>query len=582
MRPSPSVSISRSIRSTVSVLFTGQVITWISSFVLLMVLPRMLGSIDYGRLFLALSIKEILSMVIEYGGTHLIPKEIARRKEGREEFIGHQAMVRMSLWSISLIGVFASAALFKESRLVLALVLVLLIGTAFETLAKVLRAYYQGIESMRIPVIGQVVERFVVTSLAVTFLLLGGGSMVIALVFAFGSLVHLGVVQRLGRDIVQLRPRLGSVFGTRYGSMSSLPDFMRIRPRLGSVLGPRPHSRVQPPSQASRKGGTASSNPQASRKSGTASSKLEAPSAPSFRSAMGVATPYFLWSVFSVLYYRIDAVMLTQMQGEQVTGWYGAAVRFFDAVMILPMLFRVAIYPIFSRLVDGEPSHLEILFEKSVRVVLLGSIPIGVLLYLHAGGVIDLFMGLGEYLPSVFILQMFALSVPVMFVDFILGSAVLGAADLQRRWAWVGALAILANILLNLWLIPVSDEWVGNPGVGAALATLLTELMILTSAIVLLPRHFFSRFSPGLYARILLLGVLCVGVGVATQQVPAHWMLQAGLTGGIFIVLTLWTGVLHSDEIHLVKSSVTAARDRLLRSLRSHSEGVRARQRGVR
>ena len=72
--------IGKSVAQNMYVMFGAQVVTWGSSFLLLYFLPRYLGPEDFGRLYLALSIKMILGLFIDFGGNYLIPKEVARSR----------------------------------------------------------------------------------------------------------------------------------------------------------------------------------------------------------------------------------------------------------------------------------------------------------------------------------------------------------------------------------------------------------------------------------------------------------------------------------------------------------------------
>jgi len=74
-------SIARSVAKNMSVMLGAQIVTWVSGFVLLYFLPRYLGSEDFGRLYLALSIKMMMGLLIDFGGNFLIPKEVARSEK---------------------------------------------------------------------------------------------------------------------------------------------------------------------------------------------------------------------------------------------------------------------------------------------------------------------------------------------------------------------------------------------------------------------------------------------------------------------------------------------------------------------
>jgi O-antigen/teichoic acid export membrane protein len=252
-----------------------------------------------------------------------------------------------------------------------------------------------------------------------------------------------------------------------------------------------------------------------------------------------------------MIYFRVDALMLHAYSSQEVTGWYGGAYRFFDAVMILPALLKVALFPVFSRLAIDSEQRLSDVFEKSLRMVLLVAIPISALIYIAAAPIIDFFMGVEEYAPSVVILQIFCIGIPMMFADFILGSVLIGSANRQSAWAGIGFTAILLNVSLNLWLIPLFQQMEGNGGAGAAISTILTELFILGSAVILLPKRYYMSFDSRVYLRLLGLTIWMIFLLWGFHHVGIHWFLQAILLSICFGIAFLGLRLLSKNEREL-------------------------------
>ena len=78
------------------------------------------------------------------------------------------------------------------------------------------------------------------------------------------------------------------------------------------------------------------------------------------------------------------------------------------------------------------------------------------------------------------------------YVDFVFGGIVL-AIDKQKQWAMIAFGAMVVNIGMNYLLIPYFQTLSGNGGMGAAIATDLTELFVMISALFLMPSKLFSR-----------------------------------------------------------------------------------------
>ncbi len=67
--------------------------------------------------------------------------------------------------------------------------------------------------------------------------------------------------------------------------------------------------------------------------------------------------PYLLWTIFGIVYYRIDSVMLSFLTPEAVVGWYGASYKFFDVLAFLPGIYSLSILPVLSKMWGKEDAH---------------------------------------------------------------------------------------------------------------------------------------------------------------------------------------------------------------------------------
>lgn len=476
--------IIKSIVRNFSILFGAQSVTWISSFVLLMFLPRYLGSEDYGRLYLALSIKMMLGLLIDFGGNYLITKEVARSESSGTKVLNSYIILRILLWIFSLGILLLLTRILGYSDQVNLLIFVLAISMLWEGGSKALKAYFQGIERMEYPSLGMITEKLFVALFSVVVLLMGADSLQVAVVMTIGAFLNMLVVIWFSRRFVSFSYSFNSkVFGLLQSGM-----------------------------------------------------------------------PYFLFSLFSVIYYRVDAVMLSSMTNEEVTGWYGGAYRFFDMVMIFPMLYRSVIFPIFSRLWDNKDGVLESTIGKSLKLIILLAVPTSLLIYFFSENIIHFFMGLEEYGPSVIILQIFALSIPIIYIDIILGSAILGAANRQRGWAFVGFLAIFLNVGINLLAIPYAQAAFGNGGIGAAVATFLTELFMLCSALYLLPDGYFKTFRVSYIVKPVTAGLVMVLFIWLISSTGVYWMIPAFTGFVIYLAALLPLKVFDSQEMKILKS----------------------------
>jgi hypothetical protein len=125
-------------------------------------------------------------------------------------------------------------------------------------------------------------------------------------------------------------------------------------------------------------------------------------------------------------------------------------------------------------------------------------------------------------------MMILALHVPIVAMDMILGM-VLVAIDRQKAWILVGVGACLLNPLLNLFMIPATIGIFDNGAIGASVATVLTELLMMVGALLLRPRGVMDRYTTGYALRATLAALLMFPVLIALGDAPVVAKVIAGI-----------------------------------------------------
>ncbi len=268
--------------------------------------------------------------------------------------------------------------------------------------------------------------------------------------------------------------------------------------------------------------------------------------------------PYFLWSLFGVIYYRVDAIILSLMTPASVIGWYGAAFRFFGILMFLPAIYSAALYPILTRLSRSESSTMISTAQKSFVFLLLAGIPLAIGLVFFSRSIVQILFGLSQFAPSSVILKIFSVGMLLTYVDFVLGEAIL-AIDKQKQWAIVAFGAMIINIVSNCFLIPYFQATSGNGGIGAAVATDLTEFFVLVCAVLLVPRELFSRKMLTTSFKGIISGAVMalLTAGAASLGTPLVLLPIVGLSA--YVVALFATSTFTFSEVRILLGGVTAS-----------------------
>jgi len=201
------------------------------------------------------------------------------------------------------------------------------------------------------------------------------------------------------------------------------------------------------------------------------------------RELIRTSIPFMLYGALAVIYYRIDAVLLSLMTNVAVVGWYGAAYRLFDTLNFLPTLVVGAIlYPVFSKLSVSSETNLKLAIEKSMNFLLFCSLPISIGLFVAAPNIIAFLYHRVEFSHSIPVLQALAPGLVFLYINTVFSTTIISTKR-EKKIAIMAAVALVFNLGLNLVLIPSYQH------IGAAAVTSLTELLLLCLSVIFMPKH---------------------------------------------------------------------------------------------
>src|SRR4051794_32906618 len=170
-----------------------------------------------------------------------------------------------------------------------------------------------------------------------------------------------------------------------------------------------------------------------------------------WRAAASEALPLWLATLFSLLYFKGDVVILKAFAGNAEVGAYSAAYKIFEGLMIVPSVVLAATFPPLAR-AQGDPERQR-RWEVALAALLLAlgtAVALGV--YFTSDRAVALIYGAGfvRAAPS---LRVLAVALPILFLNYGLTHFLI-ARDLERRNLLFAALMLIVNISANLLLIP--------------------------------------------------------------------------------------------------------------------------------
>ncbi len=248
------------------------------------------------------------------------------------------------------------------------------------------------------------------------------------------------------------------------------------------------------------------------------------------------------------VYFYIDVVLLARLSSAEEVGLYTAAYRFVQFGVFVPGVLVTSVYALAAHLAERDrPRFGAMVTELLSLAILLFPIPL-LLLAVAARDVMVLLFGT-EFAAAGSALTLLAGGLAVMMLTGALGPMLI-AVRRERANLAIGATAVVFNIGLNLILIPQFDAD------GAALATLLTELLVLALAFALLRRVAPVGIHAGQAAKAAASAAAAAGI-VLLLPAPVAVRLATGL--GVYVALLLATGALGRRQLQLTRAARASA-----------------------
>lgn len=183
------------------------------------------------------------------------------------------------------------------------------------------------------------------------------------------------------------------------------------------------------------------------------------------------AWPFLLSSIFFMVYFKIDTVMLGMLSTNKEVGIYNAAYIIYAGIFILPEIITISFFPKMSETYKKNREIFKKIFFNFRNTLIILSLPLFALLFFWNNLIINFFYN-QEYQGSILILKI--LSIILLFRLFTYSYGwFLTSTDEQKQKVKSQGICALVNIILNYFLI------IKYHAIGAAVATLITELVLL-------------------------------------------------------------------------------------------------------
>jgi O-antigen/teichoic acid export membrane protein len=211
----------------------------------------------------------------------------------------------------------------------------------------------------------------------------------------------------------------------------------------------------------------------------------------------------------------VDTLILARLAPAEVVGWHAASRRIFGVLIFPSTTLAAALFPTLARLRAESQEAWARLTRTAVEAVALLSVPASVGCFLFADVAVALF-NRDAFGPAAENLRVMSAFVFLVYFTIVIGTALM-AAGKQAPWAWAQSCCVLVSAVADPLLIPLFQRTLGNGGVGVAVSTIGSEVLMVLAALWLAPRGTLGLPFVRTLGRALAAGAAMVVAALLTQ-----------------------------------------------------------------
>ncbi|MBU8897274.1 flippase [Corallococcus sp. H22C18031201] len=260
--------------------------------------------------------------------------------------------------------------------------------------------------------------------------------------------------------------------------------------------------------------------------------------------------PYFLTAAALACNGRVDMSLLGTLGSMKEVGWYWGAWNIASLTFLINPIFGWVLMPLMSRAASRSEAELTQLTRRSLEGTLSVTVPMMMAMVLGAHSWVRLMNGPG-FDESTMPLRVLS---PLFVLVYVTMVSSVWLTMMNKPW-WVTAAAVMGAVLdplLNLVLVPVLHERLGDGGgaTATALCMLITELLVTALFLWRMGRASFDRRSLVMLAKTTAVCLVCFAVDPLLSFIQP-WV-RLGLEAFLYVALILASGAVRPAELALV------------------------------
>lgn len=260
-----------------------------------------------------------------------------------------------------------------------------------------------------------------------------------------------------------------------------------------------------------------------------------------------MSLPFFATIVFSILYMRVDLVILSTIKDTAVVGQYSAACLIIYTMLNMPNVVSFAIFPTMSRMFVSSKDGLKAMINRLTKYSFLITVPILIILILFANIIITVIFG-ESFSGAIIALQILSLYIPFRFINYVTAYT-LSSANKESLRATSIAVAVVFNIIANVILIPRYSL------IGSAIAMVLTEAVLFLCYYYFTAKFFYRIPMEKILLKPLMVSVVIVVLAIYFKD--ANIFVVSAASIAIYMLSLFLLNTFDEYDKDLVKKSIS-------------------------
>lgn len=350
---------------------------------------RYLGTYASGQYQFVLSYVALFGVVVDFGIQQMVIKKVSEHKDEAKNYLGHFFAVEFFLAAFVYVLLFLVAKINHYEPVVLQAIIVAGFGMFLNALSIPFTAVISAFEDMHIIAIVNFFDSVINVSVMFAAILAHRYIVFLAIVQGLMGIMHIFVYNRVIRKYV---PKL-----ELWKYLKNI-DFKLAREMLGSAL------------------------------------------------------PFGMLIGFSIVYNKIDVIILSAIKGYSQTGLYTAAYKFVDLLSFFPGVVTSALYPYFSYVMQqGKISDVKFALENYTKYMIAAGVPIAFGGAILAPKLIVLVAG-KDFYGGYAALQILVFASAITLIYAAVNSIIIN--QLTSKAVLITFINIFINAIGNLLLVP--------------------------------------------------------------------------------------------------------------------------------